>query len=151
MKSQDFVDLRALASAQGIAVQPFADDLKAELSVDKVLLARPERPDACPTPPRRSRRPWRTRVTFDSKRWQLDRDADYTKRQFDLVRAAAEAPFTGRTARAARSRAVLFVAAVLSRGQGRARHRDRRRPPDRRGSGAAGAARRRQHHARPRR
>ena len=37
-------------------------------------------------------------LTFDTKRWSLDRDADYTKRQFDLVRAAAEAPFTGRTA-----------------------------------------------------
>ena len=37
-------------------------------------------------------------LTFDTKRWSLDRDADYTQRQFDLVRAAAEAPFTGRTA-----------------------------------------------------
>ena len=36
-------------------------------------------------------------LTFDSKRWSLDREADYTQRQFDLVRAAAETPFTGRT------------------------------------------------------
>ncbi len=37
-------------------------------------------------------------LTFDTGRWSLDRDADYTQRQFDLVRAAAEAPPTGRTA-----------------------------------------------------
>ena len=37
-------------------------------------------------------------MTFDSKAWQLDRDADYNKRQFELVRAAAEAPFTSRNA-----------------------------------------------------
>jgi hypothetical protein len=41
IKSQDFVELRALATAQGIAVQSFADDLKAELSADKLLLCGP--------------------------------------------------------------------------------------------------------------
>jgi hypothetical protein len=97
MKAQDFVDLRALASAQGIAVQPFADDLKAELSVDKVLLARPEGltlSDAVAPQPQTMAHA----MTFDSKAWQLDRDADYNKRQFALVRAAAEAPFTARNA-----------------------------------------------------
>src|SRR5262249_61382908 len=41
VRTQDFVEFRALASAQGIAIQLLADDLKAELSADKVLLARP--------------------------------------------------------------------------------------------------------------
>ena len=97
MKAQDFVDLRTLASAHGIAVQPFADDLKAELSVDKVLLARPEGltlSDATAPQPQTMAHA----MTFDSKAWQLDRDADYNKRQFELVRAAAEAPFTTRNA-----------------------------------------------------
>jgi tetratricopeptide (TPR) repeat protein len=97
MKAQDFVDLRALASAHGIAVQPLADDLKAELSVDKVLLARPEGltlSDATAPQPQTMAHA----MTFDSKAWQLDRDADYNKRQFELVRAAAEAPFTTRNA-----------------------------------------------------
>ena len=40
IKGQDFVDLRALASAQGIAVQPFADDINVELSADKVIVTR---------------------------------------------------------------------------------------------------------------
>jgi tetratricopeptide (TPR) repeat protein len=97
LKSQDFVDLRALASSQGIAVQPLADDLKAELAADKVILARPgglTLSDAA-APQQQS---GAHALTFDSKRWSLDREADYTQRQFDLVRAAAETPFTGRTA-----------------------------------------------------
>ncbi|MEA2981217.1 MAG: hypothetical protein QOF09_3040, partial [Alphaproteobacteria bacterium] len=97
LKSQDFVDLRALASAQGLAVQPFADDLTAELSADKVILARPgglNLSDAAAPQELRAARG----VTFDTKLWSLDRAADYTKRQFELVHAAAEAPFTARTA-----------------------------------------------------
>ncbi len=97
LKGQDFVDLRALPSSHGIAVEPFVDDLKVELSVDKVLLARPPGltlSDA--TMPQEQQ--LTHAMTFDSKAWQLDREADYTKRQFDLVRVAASAPFTGRTA-----------------------------------------------------
>jgi tetratricopeptide (TPR) repeat protein len=95
LKTQDFVDLRALASAQGIAVQPFVDDLKAELAADKVLLARPgglALSDAA-MPQQKTRA-----LTFDTKAWSIDREAEYAERQFELVRAAAEAPFTGRTA-----------------------------------------------------
>jgi tetratricopeptide (TPR) repeat protein len=98
IKSHDFVDLRALASAQGIAVQPLADDLQAELAADKVILMRPgglKLSDAAA--PQEQQKAARA-LTFDTKRWSLDRDADYTQRQFDLVRAAADAPPTGRTA-----------------------------------------------------
>ena len=79
-------------------MQPFADDLKAELAADKVILARPgglTLSDAAA--PQQQDKAARA-LTFDTKRWSLDRDADYTQRQFDLVRAAAEAPPTGRTA-----------------------------------------------------
>ena len=95
IKTQDFVDLRVLASAQGIAVQPNVDDLKADLAADKVLLARPAgltlSDVAAPEQKIRA-------LTFDTLAWNRDRDAEHVKRQFDLVRAAAEAPFTGRTA-----------------------------------------------------
>ena len=98
IKGQDFVELRALASAHGIAVQPFADDLKAELSADKVILARPGGLTLSDAAAPQDQQPAARAVNFDTKRWSVDRDADYTQRQFDLVRAAAEAPFTGRTA-----------------------------------------------------
>ena len=41
IKAQDFVELRALGSSHGVVVQPFADDLNAELTADKVVLMRP--------------------------------------------------------------------------------------------------------------
>jgi tetratricopeptide (TPR) repeat protein len=96
IKGQDFVDFRALGSAQGIAVQPFADDIKAELSADKVILTRPGGlmlSDAAAAQQEKAARA----VIFDTKRWNDDRQAEYARRQFELVRAAAEAPVTGRT------------------------------------------------------
>jgi tetratricopeptide (TPR) repeat protein len=96
LKGQDFVDLRALGTAQGIAVQPFADDLKAELSADKVILTRAgglTLSDAAMPQQERAARA----LIFDTKRWSDDRQAEYAKRQFELVRAAADAPVTGRT------------------------------------------------------
>ncbi len=96
IKGQDFVDLRALGSAQGIVVQPFADDLKAELSADKVILTRTgglTLSDAATPQRERAARA----LIFDSKRWSDDRQAEYAKRQFELVRAAADAPVTSRT------------------------------------------------------
>ncbi len=96
IKAQDFVDLRALATAQGIAIAPLADDLKAELSADKVLLARPNGLALSDTAAQQQK-PARA-VIFDTKLWRIDRDADFSKRQFDLVRAAAEAPFNQRSA-----------------------------------------------------
>src|SRR5262249_24337391 len=41
LKTQDFVEFRALASVHGIAVQPLADDFNAELAGDKMVLSRP--------------------------------------------------------------------------------------------------------------
>jgi hypothetical protein len=97
IKSQDFIDLRAIPSAHGIVIQPWADDLRAELSVDKVLLSRPSglilSESGQPAPAR-----YLHAVTFDTKLWNDDRSADYVKRQFDLIRAAADAPFVQRTA-----------------------------------------------------
>lgn len=98
VKAQDFVELRALASAQGIAILPFADDLKAELSADKVLLTRPT--GLTLSDASLPRQDGNTRaVTFDNKLWNSDREAPFIKREFDLVGSAAAAPFTQRAAR----------------------------------------------------
>ena len=97
IKSHDFVDLRALATGQGIAVQPFADDLKAELSVDKVIVARPGGLTLSAATGPQQQRATRA-LTFDTQSWSVDRDADFIKRQFELVRAAADAPYLQRTA-----------------------------------------------------
>jgi tetratricopeptide (TPR) repeat protein len=97
IKSQDFVELRALATAHGIAVAPIADDLKAELSADKVLLLRPSGLTLSDAASPKQERAVHA-VTFDSKLWSVDRDAEFTKRQFELLSAAAEAPYIQRTA-----------------------------------------------------
>ena len=97
VKSQKFVELHTLASAHGIAVQPYADDLKAELSVDKVLLLRPSGLTLSEVAPVKQQKAPQA-VTFDTNLWSIDRDADFNMRQYDLIRAAAEAPFTKRTA-----------------------------------------------------
>src|SRR5262249_30166232 len=41
LKIQDFVELRALPSTHGVVIQPIADDLTAELGVDKITVGRP--------------------------------------------------------------------------------------------------------------
>ena len=41
LKAQDFVELRALPSTHGVVVQPIADDIAAELAVDKITISRP--------------------------------------------------------------------------------------------------------------
>jgi tetratricopeptide (TPR) repeat protein len=97
MRTQDFVDLRALASAHGIAIQPYADDIAAELSVDKVLLARPGGLTLSEADPPKMQRAVHA-LTFDTTLWSANRGADYVERQFELIRAAAESPFVQRTA-----------------------------------------------------
>ncbi len=41
LKPQEFVELRALPSAQGVVLQPLADDLSAALATDKITVSRP--------------------------------------------------------------------------------------------------------------
>ncbi len=38
LKTQDFVEFRALASTHGVVIQPLADDLTVELTADKVVI-----------------------------------------------------------------------------------------------------------------
>jgi tetratricopeptide (TPR) repeat protein len=98
VKSQDFVEFRALASAHGIVVQPIADDMRVELAVDKVLFNRPGGLILSGTAPAERQQAPRA-VTFDSRLWSADREADFADRQFGLIRTAAAAPFTKRAER----------------------------------------------------
>ena len=125
LKSQDFVELRALPSTHGVVMQPIADDIAAELAVDKITISRPgglslsstalgSQPQLTPS--------FRT-LTFDTQIWGFDRESKFNERQADLIRLAAVAPESKRkTARlnlarfylardmAAEAKAVLEVA-----------------------------------------
>lgn len=91
LKSQDFVEFRALASAHGIALQPVADDLNAELSADKIILSRPAGLSLSAVA-RTNTQALYQRHVLDVQSWGFDRQANFTERRMDLVLAAAAAP-----------------------------------------------------------
>ncbi len=98
LRSQTFVDFRALASSHGVAIQPFADDLDAELAADKIILMRPGGLSfSAGDPPGRRTGLFRP-AAFDPQLWGFDRQADFEERRTKLANAAAEAPETKRTA-----------------------------------------------------
>lgn len=98
VKTQDFVELRALATTHGIAIQPFADDLLTELSADKMLVSRPTGltlSEAAINP----RKVGTSRaLTFNTAVWTQDRESKFAERQSDLIRAAADSAFVRRGA-----------------------------------------------------
>jgi tetratricopeptide (TPR) repeat protein len=89
LKSQDFVEFRILATAHGIALQPLADDLNAELSADKVVVTRPGGLSLSSSA--RAGGPTPQRQVLDLQSWGGDRAAEFRERSSQLMMAAAEA------------------------------------------------------------
>ena len=130
LKAQNFVELRALPSTQGVVVQPLADDVTAELSVDKITVTPAGRPVAVADgdrPAAAARRPISARLTFDTQLWGFDREAKFSARQAELIRLAAMAPPTKR--RQARLNLARFYLArdMSAEAKARARRRAGRR------------------------
>ena len=96
INAQDFVEFRALASTQGVVVEPLADDVNVELAPDKVVIGRPGGLTLSSSLQRVLRGNALRPVTFDSQLWGLDQQATYTERQSVLVAAAAAAPASKR-------------------------------------------------------
>ena len=92
LKTQDFVEFRALASSHGVVVQPLADDLNAELTTDKVVLMRPAGLTLSPAMSNTAGGPSYSRQVLDSQAWGYDRQANFPERRSQLVEAAAAAP-----------------------------------------------------------
>jgi tetratricopeptide (TPR) repeat protein len=92
VQPQDYVELRTLASVQGVVVRPIADDVVATLDDNKITLSRPSglslstaavgEPVAASGP--RS-------IIFDSQVWGFNRKAKFQVRQSELMRRAADA------------------------------------------------------------
>jgi len=94
LKGQNFVELRALPSCHGVVLQPLADDVTAELAVDKILITRPEGLSISPTavgPQPQLADNFRA-LSFDTQLWGFDREAKFSARQAELIRVAAMAP-----------------------------------------------------------
>ncbi len=92
LKSQDFVEFRALASAHGIALQPLADDLNAELAADKVIVSRPGGLSLSAIEAKTSTQTLYQRNVIDLQAWGFDRAANFNERNVQLFLAAADAP-----------------------------------------------------------
>lgn len=97
-KPQDFVDFRALASVQGIAIQPQADDLNVELSADRILIARPSGLTLTSSSSNGQRGGLLRPMMFDSQQWGFDRQSPFLARQENLIDAAAKVPEAKRNA-----------------------------------------------------
>jgi tetratricopeptide (TPR) repeat protein len=91
LKTQDFVELRALASSHGVVVQPLADDLAVDLAADKVSIARPGGLTLSGTAAASRNSTAYRPIVFDSQLWGFDRQANFNDRQFKLLNAASDA------------------------------------------------------------
>ncbi|HEX3710637.1 MAG TPA: tetratricopeptide repeat protein [Pseudolabrys sp.] len=93
LKEQNFVELRALPSTQGVVLQPIADDITAELAEDKITISRPGGLSLSATAIGQQQLATSFRaMTFDTQLWGFDRQAPFNARQDDLIRTAAMAP-----------------------------------------------------------
>src|SRR5262249_43779428 len=99
VKTQDFVEFRALASTHGVVIQPLADDLNVELQADRIVLGRPSglTLSSAALSPGRSSSTLHALV-FDTQLWGFNRETAFAERQKKLLDAAADAPETKRTA-----------------------------------------------------
>jgi len=130
LKAQNFVELRVLASAQGVAVQPIADDVGAQFDAHTILIGRPGGLSlSSGTSGRQLAGGGFRNLTFDTQVWGFDRAAPFVARQSELMALAASAPESKRQqarfnlarfyiARdmAAEAKAVLDVALADKRG-----------------------------------
>jgi tetratricopeptide (TPR) repeat protein len=95
---QDFIEFRALASTQGVVIEPLADDINVELAPDKVVVGRPNGLTLSASMQTLLRAGGLRPVMFDSQVWGFDREATYMDRQSHLLAAAAAAPENKRLA-----------------------------------------------------
>jgi tetratricopeptide (TPR) repeat protein len=98
INEQDFIEFRALASTQGVVIQPIADDINVELAADKIVIGRPNGLTLSASMQTLLRAGGLRPVMFDSQVWGFDREATYMDRQSHLLAAAAAAPDNKRLA-----------------------------------------------------
>ena len=98
INARDFVEFRMLASAEGVVVDPLADDVKVELAPDKIIVSRPMGLALSTSLQSLLRGSGLRPTMFDSQLWGFDQQASYIERQSKLIAAAASAPDNRRLA-----------------------------------------------------
>ena len=92
INERDFVEFHMLASAEGVVVDPLADDVKVELAPDKIIVSRPMGLALSTSLQSLLRGSGLRPTMFDLQLWGFDQQAAYNERQSKLVAAAASAP-----------------------------------------------------------
>jgi tetratricopeptide (TPR) repeat protein len=98
VNERDFVEFHMLASAEGVVVDPLADDVKVELAPDKIIVSRPMGLALSTSLQTLLRGSGLRPTMFDSQLWGFDQQGSYIQRQSTLVAAAASAPDNKRLA-----------------------------------------------------
>ena len=98
INEQDFIEFHALASTQGVVIEPVADDINVELAPDKVVVGRPSGLILSASLQILFKSSGLRPVMFDSQMWGKDREGSYAERQSHLIDAAANAPESKRMA-----------------------------------------------------
>jgi tetratricopeptide (TPR) repeat protein len=98
LNERDFVEFHMLASAEGVVVDPLADDVKVELAPDKIIVSRPMGLALSTSLQNLLRGSGLRPTMFDSQLWGFDQQATYIDRQSKLIAAAASAPDNKRLA-----------------------------------------------------
>jgi tetratricopeptide (TPR) repeat protein len=92
INEQDFIEFRALASTQGVVIEPLADDVDVEIAADKVVISRPSGLTLSTAMQTLFHGSGMRSEMFDSQIWGVDRESSYWERQSNLIAAAAAAP-----------------------------------------------------------
>jgi tetratricopeptide (TPR) repeat protein len=95
---QSFIEFRALATQQGVAIEPLADDLNMALTPGKIVISRPGGLTLSSSLQSLLRGSGLHPMTFDPQLWGFDRKGSYEARQSQLIGAAAAAPLNKRLA-----------------------------------------------------
>lgn len=95
---QDFIEFRALASSQGVVIDPIADDVNVQMAFDKIVVGRPSGLTLSTSLQTLLHGAGLRPMMFDSQVWGFDRDASYLDRQAHLITTAAAAPENKRLA-----------------------------------------------------
>ena len=95
---QSFIEFRALATQQGVAIEPLADDLNMALTPGKIVISRPGGLTLSSSLQSLLRGSGLHPMTFDPQLWGFDRKGSYEARQSQLIGAAAAAPVNKRLA-----------------------------------------------------
>ena len=89
IKRQDFVELSLLESVHGVVVHPHADDIRAEVGSDKVMLGRPGGLTLSSAEVSAERATAAVRPLFDVTEWRKNREETFFPRLDALIKAAA--------------------------------------------------------------